>query len=31
MNRQADAWVTLMGDVPAPTLRLFAEALEHRK
>lgn len=31
MHRQADAWVTLMGDVPAPTLRLFAEALEHRK
>lgn len=31
MHRQGDWWVTLMGDVPAPTLRLFAEALERRK
>jgi len=31
MHRQADWWVTLMGDVPAPTLRLFSEALERRK
>jgi sigma-E factor negative regulatory protein RseB len=30
MRRQADWWVTLMGDVPAPTLRLFADALERR-
>lgn len=30
MHRQGDWWVTLMGDVPAPTLRLFAEALERR-
>ncbi len=31
MHRHADAWITLMGDVPAPTLRLFAEALERRQ
>jgi sigma-E factor negative regulatory protein RseB len=31
MHRQGDWWVTLMGDVPAPTLRLFAEAIERRK
>jgi sigma-E factor negative regulatory protein RseB len=31
MHRQGDGWVTLMGDVPAATLRLFSEALERRK
>ena len=30
MRRHADWWITLMGDVPAPTLRLFADALERR-
>lgn len=30
MRRQADWWITFMGDVPAPTLRLFADALERR-
>ena len=24
-------WVTVVGDVPVPTLRLFADALERRK
>lgn len=31
MRRQGDWWITMMGDVPAPTLRLFADALERRK
>jgi sigma-E factor negative regulatory protein RseB len=30
MRRQGDAWVTVVGDVPAATLRLFADALERR-
>lgn len=29
--RHADWWVTVVGDVPAATLRVFAEGLEHRK
>ena len=30
MRRQGDAWVTVVGDVPAATLKLFADALERR-
>ena len=31
MRRQGDWWVTVVGDVPAPTLRQFANGLEYRK
>jgi sigma-E factor negative regulatory protein RseB len=31
MTRQADAWITVVGDVPASTLRAFANGLERRK
>jgi sigma-E factor negative regulatory protein RseB len=31
MRRQGDWWVTLVGDVPAATLRDFAAALEYKK
>ena len=31
MRRVGDWWVTLVGDVPAATLRQFANALEYRK
>jgi sigma-E factor negative regulatory protein RseB len=31
MQRQGDSWVTLVGDVPAATLRQFASALEYKK
>lgn len=32
MTRQIDAyWITLMGEVPMTTLRLFAQGLEHKK
>jgi sigma-E factor negative regulatory protein RseB len=31
MHRQGDWWVTVMGEVPAPTLRRFAEALERQR
>lgn len=31
MTRQADAWITVVGDVPASTLRAFASGLERRK
>jgi sigma-E factor negative regulatory protein RseB len=31
MHRQGDWWVTVMGDVPAPTLRLFATGLQRKK
>jgi len=31
MRRQGEWWVTLLGDVPAPTLRLFAEGLERSR
>lgn len=31
MRRHADAWVTVMGDVPLPTLKLFMQALERRR
>lgn len=31
MTRQADAWVTVVGDVPASTLRAFASGLERRR
>lgn len=31
MRRQGDAWITLIGDVPAATLKAFADALQHRK
>lgn len=31
MRRQGDWWVTVVGDVPAATLRQFAGALEYRK
>lgn len=30
-QRRGDRWITLMGDVPASTLRLFAGALERRR
>lgn len=30
-QRRGDEWITLMGDVPASTLRLFAGALERRR
>ena len=30
-TRHADAWVTVVGDVPASTLRAFASGLERRK
>lgn len=29
--RQADAWITAMGDVPPATLRLFTDAVERRR
>jgi len=29
MRRKGEWWITVMGDVPAPTLRRFAESLEH--
>jgi sigma-E factor negative regulatory protein RseB len=31
MQQQGDWWVTVLGDVPPATLRLFANALEHSK
>ncbi len=31
MQRRGEHWVTVVGDVPAPTLRLFAEAVERRQ
>ena len=31
MRRQGDWWVTVVGDVPAATLRLFAQGLERKK
>jgi sigma-E factor negative regulatory protein RseB len=31
MRRQDDAWITVMGDVPAATLRSFANSLERKK
>ena len=31
MQRRGDAWVTVVGDVPAATLKLFADALERRR
>jgi sigma-E factor negative regulatory protein RseB len=31
MQRQGDWWVTVMGDVPAATLRQFSHALERKK
>lgn len=31
MRRQGDWWVTVMGDVPATTLRQFSQALERKK
>lgn len=30
-QRRGDHWVTVMGDVPAPTLKAFADALERRR
>lgn len=30
-QRRGDHWITVMGDVPASTLRVFAEALERRR
>ena len=30
MRRLGDSWITLVGDVPMATLRLFAGALEHK-
>ena len=30
-RRHGDWWVTVVGDVPMPTLRLFAEGLERTK
>lgn len=31
MRRRDDAWITVMGDVPLPTLKLFVQALERRR
>ncbi|MDP2007044.1 MAG: MucB/RseB C-terminal domain-containing protein [Rubrivivax sp.] len=31
MTRRGEHWVTVVGDVPAPTLKLFAEAVERRR
>ena len=31
MQRRGDHWLTLMGDVPMPTLRLLLDALERRR
>lgn len=31
MHRQGEWWITIVGDVPTPTLKLFAAALERRK
>lgn len=31
MTRQGDWWITVVGDVPAATLRVFANALESKK
>ncbi len=31
MHRQGDWWVTVMGDVPAATLKQFSQALERKK
>ncbi len=31
MNKQGDAWVTVVGDVPAGTLRAFAAGLERKR
>ncbi len=31
MSRRGEYWVTVVGDVPLPTLRLFADAVERRK
>ncbi len=31
MTRLGEHWVTVVGDVPAPTLKLFAEAVERRR
>jgi len=30
-QRRGEYWITLMGDVPAPTLKAFADALERRR
>ena len=30
MRRQGDWWITVVGDVPAATLKMFATALERR-
>ncbi|MDQ6680005.1 MAG: hypothetical protein M3Y67_03450 [Pseudomonadota bacterium] len=29
--RQGDWWVTIVGDAPAATLRVFAQGLERKK
>jgi sigma-E factor negative regulatory protein RseB len=29
-QRRGDHWITVMGDVPPPTLKAFADALERR-
>jgi sigma-E factor negative regulatory protein RseB len=31
MRRQGDWWITVVGDVPVPTLKMFAAALERRR
>ena len=31
MRRQGDWWITVVGDVPASTLKAFAGALERKK
>jgi sigma-E factor negative regulatory protein RseB len=31
MRRQGDWWITVVGDVPAVTLRAFANGLERKK
>jgi sigma-E factor negative regulatory protein RseB len=31
MQRRGEYWITAMGDVPAATLKMFADALERRR
>jgi sigma-E factor negative regulatory protein RseB len=31
MQRRGEHWLTVVGDVPAPTLKLFADAIERRR
>ncbi|HLL12220.1 MAG TPA: MucB/RseB C-terminal domain-containing protein, partial [Rubrivivax sp.] len=31
MARRGEHWITVVGDVPAPTLKMFADALDRRR